>query len=362
MRDTTHALRVTSTLSWVQGFLQDAERRGVTSTTIDRYACILKRIVNHEHLNLEACTKPELMAMLDRVRERSSLAYYTLHVVVVKMSLRFLGRKDLAEEVPFPKQPDLGTGIQGQVLERQEIERLINEAPTLQDRLIIELLDELGGRRSEIALLRIRDVQFDQYGAIIWLTGKTGTRRRRIYGCVPDLREQINNHPERKDPDVRLFLTSRGSPFKGQTLYRHVRDLGEQILSKKIYPKMFRHTRATEDCRYFTDREMMKLFGWKRPDMVGVYTHLTMQDVEEKDLVLHGLKRKDEILRPISQVVKCVCGQENAPIALYCVGCGALLASEQMADLAKVLSDPKFIQSLINSESFKDALRKALGE
>jgi hypothetical protein len=33
-----------------------------------------------------------------------------------------------------------------------------------------------------------------------------------------------------------------------------------------------------------------------------------------------------------------------------------------MADLARVLSDPKFIQSLINSESLKDALRKALEE
>lgn len=349
-------------MSWVQAFLQDAGRRGVTETTISRYGDILKRIVNHEHLNLEACTKPELMAMLDRVRERSSLAYYTLHVNVAKMSLRFLGRKDLAEEVPFPKQPDLGTGIQGQILEREEVKKLINEAPTLQDRLIVELLDELGGRRSEIALLRIRDVQFDQYGAIIWLTGKTGTRRRRIYGCVPDLREQINNHPARKDPDALLFLTSTGTPFNGQTLYRHVRDLGEQILGKSIKPKMFRHTRATEDCKYFTDREMMKLFGWKRPEMVGIYAHLTMRDVEEKDLVLHGLKRKEEILRPISQVVKCICGQENAPIAVYCVECGALLASEQMADLAKVLSDPKFIQSLINSESFKDALRKALGE
>lgn len=155
---------------------------------------------------------------------------------------------------------------------------------------------------------------------------------------------------------------SSGSLFTGQTLYRHVVDLGQRILGKKIRPKMFRHTRATEDCNYFTDREMMKLFGWKRPEMVGIYAHLTMRDVEEKDLVLHGLKRKEEILRPISQVVKCVCGQENALIALYCVGRGALLASEQMADLAKVLSDPKFIQSLINSESFKEALRKELGE
>jgi len=346
-------------MGWVRDFLQDARLRGVTDSTVDRYAYMLNRIMNHEHLNLEACTKPELMAVLDGVRQRSSDAYYTLHVVIVKMALGYLDRKDLAEEVPFPKPPDLASAIQGQVLERQEVERLINEAPTLQDRLIIELLDELGGRRSEIALLRIRDVQFDQYGAIIWLKGKSGSRRRRIYGCVPDLREQINNHPKRKDPDALLFLASSGGPFNGQTLYRHVRSLGEQILGKKIKPKMFRHTRATEDCKYFTDREMMKLFGWKRPEMVGVYAHLTMRDVEEKDLVLHGLKRKEEILRPISQVVKCVCGQENAPIALYCVRCGALLASAQMADLAKALSDPKFIQSLINSESFKEAMRKA---
>jgi len=33
-----------------------------------------------------------------------------------------------------------------------------------------------------------------------------------------------------------------------------------------------------------------------------------------------------------------------------------------MADLAKVLSDPKFVQSLINSESFKEAPRKELRE
>lgn len=98
------------------------------------------------------------------------------------------------------------------------------------------------------------------------------------------------------------------------------------------------------------------------PEMVGVYAHLTMRDVEEKDLVLHGMKPKEEILRPISQVVKCVCGQENAPIAVYCVGCGTLLASEQMADLTKALSNPKFVQSPINSETFKEALRKALGE
>jgi len=59
---------------------------------------------------------------------------------------------------------------------------------------------------------------------------------------------------------------------------------------------------------------MMKLFGWKRPDMVGVYSHLTMKDVEDYELMLHGLKPRDEVLRPLVQVVTCPkCGEENAP-------------------------------------------------
>jgi hypothetical protein len=73
----------------------------------------------------------------------------------------------------------------------------------------------------------------------------------------------------------------------------------------------------------------MLLLRWKRPEMVGTYSHLSNRDVDEKDLVLHGLKSKEEILRPIVQTQKCTgCGELNAPIALYCVKCGQLLAQQ----------------------------------
>lgn len=39
--------------------------------------------------------------------------------------------------------------------------------------------------------------------------------------------------------------------------------------------------------------------------MVGVYSHLSGRDVEDKDLVLHGLKSRDEILKPIMQARVC---------------------------------------------------------
>ena len=190
-------------------------------------------------------------------------------------------------------------------------------------------MDETGGRRGEIYKLRIKDVQFDEYGAIVWLNGKTGVRRRRVYGAVADLRDQINN-PKRSDPEATLLCKPDGSSFTSLQFYRHVKKMGWRILKKNIHPHMFRHSRATEDSRYFTDREMMKLFGWKRPEQVSVYSHLSMRDVEEKDLVLHGLKPREEILRPLTEIRRCpTCSQENAPIALYCVKCGAILQNDK---------------------------------
>jgi integrase len=348
-------------MGWVEAFLESCKRRGLSENTIICYRYRLRDIINHQALNLESCSEAELFSSLDGFREKHSLAYYGLQVAVMKRALKFLGRKELAEKIEHPRRPDRAATIK--VLPQEDVERLIREAPNLQDRLVVELLDELGGRRSEVARLRIRDAQFDEYGAILWLNGKTGTRRRRIYASVPDLREQINNHPQKNDPDAALFLNSQGKPFSTDTLYDHVKKLGRRILGKEICPKMFRHTRATHDASYFTDSEMMLLFGWKTADMVRVYAHLSMRDVEEKDLVLHGLKPREEILRPLVHVQRCPsCGEENAPIAIYCVKCGGILPNEQLAGLDRILAEPDFMKRLVNSESFKDALRKALGE
>jgi ribosomal protein L40E len=63
-----------------------------------------------------------------------------------------------------------------------------------------------------------------------------------------------------------------------------------------------------------------------------------MRDVESKDLTLHGLKRREEVLRPLTEIRVCQrCKHENAPIAVYCQECGAILATA---------SDSEEVQSL----------------
>jgi len=72
----------------------------------------------------------------------------------------------------------------------------------------------------------------------------------------------------------------------------------------------------------------MMMFGWTQPGMISIYSHLSQRNVNEKDLVLHGSKSKEEVLKPITQIQKCEsCGEENAPTAIYCSKCGEILAS-----------------------------------
>jgi len=348
-------------MDWIKDFLDSAKRRGLSPKTVQTYEATLNRITNHQHLNLETCTQQEALAFLDKKRETSSPAYYTLHVNIIKMALAFLKRKELAEAIQFPHQKDRGESIK--ILPLEEVERLIREAPTLQERLLVELFIETGARRGEMANIAIRDIQFDELGAIVWLHGKTGARRRRVFGCVADLREQRNNHPLRDKPNAPLFFKTNGKPYSYGTFYKVIKRLGKRILGKDIYPHMFRHTAATEASRHFTDQEMIILFGWKGAQMVALYSHLSMRDVEDKDLMLHGMKPREEVLRPLAEAQTCPkCSQENAAIAIYCVKCGAILPNEQLSGLDRILAEPEFMKRLINSESFKDALRKALGE
>jgi integrase len=201
-----------------------------------------------------------------------------------------LNREALASKIPRVRKTDRETQVKEQLLTTGEVERLIRGAATRTQRLLIMLPYETGARCGEIANLRIRDLQFDEFSAILALTGKSGTRKRRVYASIPGLRSHLNDHPLKDNPEAPLFLTQYGTGFGYPAIYDMIRKLGQKVLKRRIHPHQLRHSKATVDSRHFTDREMMQLYGSETPLMVGVYSHLRMRDVDEKDLTLHGLK------------------------------------------------------------------------
>jgi len=63
------------------------------------------------------------------------------------------------------------------ILTPEEVKKLADSTLNPRDRALILLRYESGARAGELIGLNIKDVRFDEYGAVVMLDGKTGMRR-----------------------------------------------------------------------------------------------------------------------------------------------------------------------------------------
>ncbi|MCL5988533.1 MAG: tyrosine-type recombinase/integrase [Candidatus Thermoplasmatota archaeon] len=66
------------------------------------------------------------------------------------------------------------------LLIKEELNKIIENAMNPRERALFSLMYDSGCRIGEILTLRIKDMAFDQFGAIIHFSGKTGERKVRI--------------------------------------------------------------------------------------------------------------------------------------------------------------------------------------
>ena len=91
-----------------------------------------------------------------------------------------------------------------ELLTEEDVLRIARAATNLRDRALVLMLYESGCRIGELVTLRMKNVQFDQYGAVLRVTGKTGDRRVRIISSVPALKEWLESYDRADDPEAPL--------------------------------------------------------------------------------------------------------------------------------------------------------------
>lgn len=177
-----------------------------------------------------------------------------------------------------------------EILSSIEIEMMISATETRRNRAVVSLLYESGCRPHEILGLRIKDVEFDEYGLVIRVDGKTGMRRVRIVKYADLVRSYVSFLPKRDNPNTKLF------PFCDRNLEKMLNKLAVQInCHKNVYPYIFRHSRATHLAKLLTEAEMKEFFGWTADSkMVKTYVHLSGRDIDEKILKIHGININPE--------------------------------------------------------------------
>lgn len=174
------------------------------------------------------------------------------------------------------------------VLTVREVEDLLAEPDTgtrrgLRDRAMLEVLYAAGLRVSELAALRVQDLNLEE-GFLI-CRGKGGKER-----LVP-LGAAARSWTERYRAEARplflkgatevLFLTQRGAPFTRQGFWKLLRRYaaGAGLLSK-VAPHVLRHSFATHLLERGADlRSVQMMLGHSQITTTQIYTHVSRDKI-----------------------------------------------------------------------------------
>lgn len=228
-----------------------------------------------------------------------------------------------------------------QLIDREDLDELINAHHQVRDRALIAVLFESGLRAGELVALNLDSVTLDEYGAILLIPKdapglKTGSRRVRLVDSASYLQAWIEAHPDQDNPDAPLFISlstkNRGERLTTGALWRFCKRAGNKAgLDKDLHPHLFRHSAATEKARQgWTEAEMRAYFGWSRTsDMPAKYNHLAGQDYDEMMLERLGVKEQaEEDARALAPRICPDCKAENLPSSDFCQECRAPISPD----------------------------------
>lgn len=257
-------------------FIKHLYRRNLSEGRIRKYLVVFQEMKKLK-IDLKRLSKEDIDKYYFYLREKG----YKEWTIVTKWKCfkkicKFIRKNiDLSEWViRIPK-------TEPEILTLEEIRAIINNLKNLRDKLIVMLLYESGMRIRELLNLKKKDIIFDEYGAILRIQGKTGLRYIRIIKTVELLKIYIN-----------LINSERLFEITHRCVVKNIKEACKRAgIKKRVYPHLFRHTRATHLAKYLTEPELKTYFGWSNDSkMPAIYVHLSSRDVDEKIIKISSKK------------------------------------------------------------------------
>ena len=230
-----------------------------------------------------------------------------------------------------------------------------------------------------------------QYAEVL-VNGKTGTRQIPLINSIPYLKDWLDDHPARGNPNAPLicgYNKTLGRRFnihalwkmydRNKAMFKKLLDdpsmLPEdkmkirELLKKPWNAYIRRHSALTDKSKILKEHVLRQHAGWSvGSNMPQVYLHYFGNESSESLLEAYGLKPKTEEIDKMKPTQCPNCNEGNKPDSKFCASCRMVLSydaytetieqKEQQTDkLAKMeQKQEKFeliIQSLIDSGQLK---------
>ena len=224
------------------------------------------------------------------------------------------------------------------ILKPEEIFSMVEHCRNVRDKAMLMTLFESGMRPSELLTMQIRNVRFEEQGAYISVTGKTGDKLIFVYLAAPLLSQWLSEHPRNDNPEAYFWISLNSinylgilSPNRLRTIVKTAaRDSG---ITKRVWSYLLRHSAATDDSKVMTYAVLCEKYGWTPGSkMPSVYVHLAGDDLRDAQLKKYGLQAGRENFVP--SLTECSrCHYKCSPGTRFCPACGLCLNQKTKAKL-----------------------------
>ena len=272
--------------------LEELERRNYSEGTTRHYLRYVERFAQHFGRSPDKLGPDHLrtyQAYLLKVRKLDP-GTVEHHVAALRfLYIRTLGRHEFRQFLPYPKV----RRKLPKILSQDEVARLIDASNSLFERTLLMVLYGTGMRRSEVARLKIDDID-SQRMVIHVVNGKGG--KDRDLPLSPKLLETLRAYWRWLKPQTYLFPSRNHraveQPITDKIVWRACNEAARRAgIRKTVTPHLVRHSWATHLLEAGTDlRTIQLLLGHEDLEVTARYLHLSEHHLHQVPNPIEELK------------------------------------------------------------------------
>jgi integrase/recombinase XerD len=263
--------------------------------------------------------------------------------------------------------------LESELRERDDILTIIKYEPYRRNKAALSLLWDLDARNHEVTLLQIKHIRLkERYGeGEIPHQSKTGAGPLLLRCSFPYVRDWINEHPFKNEPNARLICNLlTGGPITPDTLRTIMIDLKRRIIrllltdsitdekerlalehlikTKRWNPYCIRHSAITYDSDFLPEYALKKKARWSMNSKQGArYIKTRMgNDLKNQILLRDGIITEESVTAQRKpSVLACPrCNLVNASENKYCSSCSYPLVPSAFEEIKE--AENRNIQTL----------------
>lgn len=359
----------------LEAFFRSLRREGLAKSTIAWYVNYTTRMYGtlktigydkplkeFDHENLE-----KLLFYVEDVKKLSPGSLWNYKKLVKKL-MRWMHDDEPPKWVRDLKLNKEDSPVQpSDLLTQAEFDRLLDACRHPRDKAIITVLADSGMRIGALASCRIKNVDFNQYGAIIYISKTSKSKKTTPAKGIPItwstgyLNQWLAVHPLKDDPEAPLWVTrdKNMAPLSYKSMRKTILTIGEKAgIKKRVNPHSFRHLAITHwILDGYNEQEIKHRAGWSKGSnqMFKIYGNFTDQEINDRIYEKCGLKTEGK--RHVT-LKKCPrCSNVLKPNDRFCSQCSLVLDHKAQDEIGKYEAKiPEILQLVMQSEEARKIL------